>query len=116
MSVVIHVPDGINHLVIGDLESEDPAVRDKADWILREELRKIFQMASTIVRQIGDENTVVGIVSDHGNLPKTKWVNVHGIMIGEGWTKFVKDEKTGFWNIDRAHSVRCIPLRVYGST
>jgi predicted AlkP superfamily phosphohydrolase/phosphomutase len=105
MSVVIHVPDGINHLVIGNLESEDPAVRDKADWILREELRKIFQMASTIVRQIGDENTVVGIVSDHGNLPKTKWVNVHSIMIREGWTKFVKDEKTGLWNIDQAHSV-----------
>jgi len=88
--------DGINHLVIGDLESENPAVRDKADWILREELRKIFQMASTIVRQIGDENTVVGIVSDHGTCPKTKWVNVHGIMIREGWTNLSKTKKLDF--------------------
>jgi len=26
-------------------------------------------------------------------------------MSREGWTKFAKDEKTGLWNIDQAHSV-----------
>jgi predicted AlkP superfamily phosphohydrolase/phosphomutase len=111
MAVVIHAPDGVNHMEIGKLESNDPAMREAADGHLRETLRILFQMASGIVRDIGDANTVVCFVSDHGNLPKTHWVNVQGILMHGGWTKFVKDQETGLWNLDTKHSVA-----VYGNT
>jgi predicted AlkP superfamily phosphohydrolase/phosphomutase len=111
MSVVIHAPDGINHMEVGKLESPDPAVRAEADQHLRETMRILFQMASAIVQDIGDSNTVACFVSDHGNLPKTQWINVQGILLQAGWTKFVKDQKTGLWNLDPAHSVA-----VYGNS
>ena len=111
MAVVIHAPDGINHMEIGKLESSDPAVREAADRHLRETIRILFQMASAMVREIGDANTVVCFVSDHGNLPKTHWVNVQGILMHAGWTKFVRDQGTGLWNLDTEHSVA-----VYGNS
>ncbi|MEW5979324.1 MAG: alkaline phosphatase family protein [Acidobacteriota bacterium] len=111
MAVQYHAPDGIAHLILGDLESPDTTKRQAADEFLRDVIRRLFQMVDTIKRQCADENTFLFVVSDHGNLPKTRFINVVGIMMREGWTKFAKEEKSGLWFLDPKNS-----LAAYGNT
>lgn len=85
MFVQYHAPDGISHALLGNLESPAEEVREEADRMLRETVRIVFQMADRIVRSCADENTVVCIVSDHGNLPKSR-VDLPDVMLHqEGW-------------------------------
>jgi predicted AlkP superfamily phosphohydrolase/phosphomutase len=53
--------------------------------MLRETVRLLFRMAERIVRDCADESTVVCVVSDHGNLPKSR-VDLPDVMLYQkGW-------------------------------
>ena len=95
-----HAPDGINHDVLGWLEDPDPKKRRTADRLMLETMRIMFRMVKRIRRECADENTVVCVVSDHGNVPVSKWINVHGILEDEGWETFEYDPKTDAWSLD----------------
>jgi len=55
--------------------------------MLRETVRILFRMADRIIRACADDNTVVCIVSDHGNLPKKHCVVVDVMLHQKGWLK-----------------------------
>ncbi len=100
MFVQYHVPDGINHDILMDMEHDDPAVRRNADKWLGETYRIMFDMVDRIRRSCADESTTFCVVSDHGNIPITEWVNTPGIMMREGWLHFREREDTGLLDID----------------
>jgi predicted AlkP superfamily phosphohydrolase/phosphomutase len=96
MWIQYHAPDGVSHAFLRDLESSDASVRSAADSILRETVRILFVMASRIAESCADKNTVVCIVSDHGNLPKTRCVDVNVLLHQKGWLKVDRfDESNG---------------------
>jgi len=107
MFIQYHAPDGVSHAFLGDLESEDEAARTRADDLLRETVRVIFRMADRIARSCADENTVVCIVSDHGNLPKTH-VDLPDVMLHrKGWLEIERFDEKGRPVIDRKRSKAC---------
>ncbi len=60
-----HPIDWMYHLLITDLESEDPAIRDKA-WEVH---RRVYEAEDALVGRIleaTDRNTLVVVISDHG--------------------------------------------------
>jgi len=106
MMMHFHEPDGINHQELGKLDpSMGPEINSRADAFLGDTIAILFQMAAKIAQECDDGHTYVMVVSDHGNLPLTKIINVQGIMMREGWTSYAKNEKTGRWSLDPAHSV-----------
>ncbi len=85
MWIQYHAPDGVSHALLGYLESEDEKLRTQADDMLRETVRTLFQMVDRVVRECADEDTVVCLVSDHGNLPKER-VDLPDVMLHQkGW-------------------------------
>jgi len=107
MFVQYHGPDGVSHAFLGDLESPDEGERNHADHLLRETVRILFKMADRMVRSCADENTVVCIVSDHGNLPKTH-VDLPDVMLHRnGWLQIKRFDERGHPVIDKKHSKAC---------
>lgn len=104
MWIQYHAPDGVSHAFLRDLESDDDSVRSRADNLLRETVRGLFQMAGRIVDSCADENTVVCIVSDHGNLPKTHVVLPDIMLNKNGWLVIESFNERGFPVIDRKQS------------
>ena len=102
MFVQYHVPDGIGHLFLGDLESPDPKVVENAEAFIKYSVKRIFEFIKTIKDCCTDENTVTCIVSDHGNLTKKHLVNINKIMIGEGFEVFKRDKDV--WQLDAKKS------------
>lgn len=85
MWIQYHAPDGVSHAVLRYLEENDESARKRADGLLRETVRLLFKMVARIVQSCADENTVVCLVSDHGNLPKTH-VTLPDVMLHKnGW-------------------------------
>ena len=106
MMMHFHEPDGINHQELGKLDpSMGPEVNARADAFLGDTVSLLFKMAARIAHGCDDGNTFVIVVSDHGNLPLTRIVNVQGIMMREGWTSYAAGEKAGSWSLDPGHSV-----------
>jgi predicted AlkP superfamily phosphohydrolase/phosphomutase len=106
MMMHFHEPDGINHQELGKLDpSMGAEVNLRADAFLGDTISLLSKMAAKIAQECDDGNTFVIVVSDHGNLPLTKIVNVQGVMMREGWTSYAKDEKPGRWSLDPGHSV-----------
>ena len=97
-----HVPDGINHLFLGYLESKDPEEVKKGDAFMKYSVERIFKFIKRIRENCLDEDTVLCVVSDHGNLTKDYLVNINRVMIEEGWQVFKKD-KNG-WQLDTKKS------------
>ncbi|MFC2159729.1 alkaline phosphatase family protein [Actinomycetota bacterium] len=102
MFVQYHVPDGIGHLFLGDLESPDPKVVENAEAFIKYSVRRIFEFIKTIKKCCTDENTVTCIISDHGNLTKKSLVNINKIMIEEGFEIFKRDKDV--WQLDTKKS------------
>jgi len=100
MLVQYHAPDGINHDVLGWLGDPDPRRRRTADRLMLATMRTMFRMVGRIRASCAGDDTVVCVVSDHGNIPVDRWVNVHRIMEEEGWEVFKRDTKTGKWSLD----------------
>ena len=107
MWVQYHAPDGVNHAFLGDLDSQDVKKRKRADNIFREMIRLLFDMAEGIIKNCADEDTVVAIVSDHGNMSKTHVILPDVLLYKKGLLKF-KDETPGTkWEIDTVDSKAC---------
>jgi predicted AlkP superfamily phosphohydrolase/phosphomutase len=100
MFVQYHAPDGINHDVLGWLEDPDPGRRRVADRLMLDTMHIMFRMVDRIRAGCADDNTVTCVVSDHGNIPVDRWINVHGIMEREGWEAFEHDPRAGTWSLD----------------
>ena len=100
MFIQYHAPDGINHDVVGHLEDRDPKKRCTADRLILSTLRIMFQMVDRIRKSCVDRDTVLCVVSDHGNIPVSRWINAHRVLEGEGWERFVRSGKTGRWRLD----------------
>ena len=107
MFIQYHAPDGINHDVLGWLEHRSPRKRKIADDLMLATHRILFQMVDRIRKSCADENTVVCVVSDHGNMPVTRLINVMRIFEEEGWLKLRRDRKTGNWAVDTKRSKAC---------
>ncbi len=107
MWIQYHAPDGLNHAFLRYLESNDEAVRSRADKLFRQMLALLFKMADRIVQNCADENTVVCIVSDHGNLPKTHVILPDIMMQRKGWLKLKNSETDGRNIIDTKASKAC---------
>jgi predicted AlkP superfamily phosphohydrolase/phosphomutase len=104
MFVQNHIPDGINHMVLADLESPDRGCREEAETFLLGTVRIISDMIQAIKRRCADDSTLICVVSDHGNVPCPKYVNTNSIMMREGWSLFNQDGETGDWSLDVARS------------
>jgi len=102
MFVQYHVPDGINHLFLGYLESPDPEVVKKGEAFIKYSVERIFKFIKKVKECCQDEDTALCVVSDHGNLTKDYLVNINKVMIEEGWQVFKKD-KDG-WQLDTRKS------------
>ena len=105
MWIQYHAPDGVSHAYLRDLESDDEAVRSVADHMLRETVRILFRMADRIIRSCADDNTVVCIVSDHGNIPKRRCVAVDVMLHRKGWLKITRFDERGHPIFDTKESV-----------
>lgn len=114
MFLQCHAPDGINHLLLGELENPDSERGRMADGLLQGTMRILFEMVHAIRIRCADEDTVICVVSDHGNIPVTRYINAHGIMEREGWESWVIDRDTGCWSIDPRRSVALANLRHSG--
>ncbi|MCF7837990.1 MAG: alkaline phosphatase family protein [Candidatus Marinimicrobia bacterium] len=101
MWIQYHAPDGINHDVLGWLGSEDAKKRDLADTLMRETLRVLFRMVERIRAACADENTVLAVVSDHGNMPTHKLINVFRIFEEKGWTTLLREDGGDTWAVDQ---------------
>lgn len=96
MWLQFHAPDGVSHAFLRYLEEDDAVARDRADRMLRETVRILFQMADRVVRACADEDTVVCIVSDHGNLPKTHIVMPDVMLHKNSWLTIKGFDARGF--------------------
>ncbi|MDP6124898.1 MAG: alkaline phosphatase family protein, partial [Candidatus Latescibacteria bacterium] len=105
MFVQFHAPDGINHDILGDMESEDPSIRRRADEWLGETYRVLFKMVDEIRNACADKNTHVCVVSDHGNIPIRKWINLPGILMRQNWLEFAEDTGSKRWSVDPTKTV-----------
>jgi len=99
-----HAPDGTSHDLLGDLEHRHPRVRRQADRVLGEVYGMLFRMVEAIRDRCADDNTLLCVVSDHGNMPVRHWVNMYRPLLDEGWTRFVRNRGTGKWGLDPARS------------
>ena len=97
-----HVPDGICHLFLGYLESSDPKVVKEGEAFIKYSVERIFKFIKKIRDNCLDDNTVLCVVSDHGNLTKDYLVNINKIMMEEGLQVFEKDK--GVWQLDTKRS------------
>ena len=97
-----HVPDGISHLFLGYLESSDPKVVEEGEAFIRYSVERIFRFIKKIRENCLDDNTVLCVVSDHGNLTKDYLVNINKIMAEEGFQIFEKDKNK--WQLDTKRS------------
>ena len=109
MFVQFHCPDCENHYLLRDLESGDPARRDRAESFFRNAVRTIFDLASRVSEKCADENTLVAVVSDHGGVPIYKYINVPGILVRDGWAQFVYDDEKRVYRLD-VESSQCWSL------
>jgi predicted AlkP superfamily phosphohydrolase/phosphomutase len=100
MFIQYHAPDGINHDVLGWLQLPDRKKRRVADDLMLATMRIMFRMVDRVRKECADENTVLCVVSDHGNIPVSRWINVHRILEEEGWEVFKQDRRTGTWALD----------------
>jgi len=105
MFIQYHAPDGINHDVLGWLEYGDAKKRRVADELMHATMRILFEMVDRIRKSCADEGTTLCVVSDHGNMPIRRWVNVHRILEREGWEVFKRDAKRGTWSLDTKRTV-----------
>jgi len=99
-----HAPDGQNHMYLRDLEHRNPKVRARADRVFEHTLQILLEMVERIRKSCADENTVLCVVSDHGNMPITRHVNGHGMMLREGWTRWRHNRSSGRWDLDDRRS------------
>ncbi len=83
-----HLLDTLQHHCLGRIDPVgamyDPTKADEA-W---EEMRKGFALADKLVGElsrIADEDTVVLVVSDHGNSPNRKRVSLVNLFVDKGW-------------------------------
>jgi len=107
MFLQYHAPDGVSHVFLRDLESDDEAVRSNADSIFRETLRLLFRMAKRIVDDCADDKTVVCIVSDHGNLPKDRVVMPDVMLAQRSWLRIERFNERGHPILDTKTSKAC---------
>ena len=107
MFIQYHAPDGINHDVLGWTEHPNPKKRRAAEALMLATHRILFRMVERIREACADENTVVCVVSDHGNMPLTRLINVTRIFEEEGWLKFRRDAESGDWSVDTKRTKAC---------
>ena len=107
MFIQYHAPDGINHDVLGWLEHRSPRKRKVADDLILATHRTMFRMVDRIRTECADENTVVCVVSDHGNMPTKHLINATRIFEQEGWLKLRRGPGADTWAVDQKRTKAC---------
>ena len=110
-----HLLDTLKHHCLGRLDPAgalyDPSRANEA-W---EEMRKGYMLADRLVGELAsmaDEETLVVVVSDHGNSPNRKRVSLVNLFLEKGWMK-TKTGKDGRPTIDPGSKVRLNSLHIY---
>ncbi len=111
-----HLLDTLQHHCLGLIDpvgaNYDPEKADAA-W---DEMRKGYALADRLVGELckmADEETVVVVVSDHGNSPNRKRVSLVNLFLEKGWMVTTRDSE-GRLIIDEAKSkVRINSLHIY---
>lgn len=101
MFVQLHSPDGLNHTNLRNLEEKKNSIIYRTtNSLFLNTAKRLFKLANSIIKKCADENTIVCIVSDHGNSPVREYVNSHGLMERIGLSQFYRDKTSGSWNLD----------------
>ncbi|RLE85177.1 MAG: hypothetical protein DRJ67_09335 [Thermoprotei archaeon] len=83
-----HLPDALNHWLLGWLHPEHPAYseerREKAQEVYRRGYQLIDEMIGEITSLVSLEEGVVVVASDHGSMPHWKFVNLIPKLIEHG--------------------------------
>ncbi|HDI75059.1 MAG TPA: hypothetical protein ENF55_03795 [Thermoprotei archaeon] len=99
-----HLPDGLNHWLLGYLHPEHPLYsRERAEIamrVYREGYRIMDYMIEKIVSLVDLGETVVVIASDHGSMPHWKFVNLLPALIKRGLIAYKWDSEESCYIVD----------------
>jgi predicted AlkP superfamily phosphohydrolase/phosphomutase len=99
-----HEPDGMNHLMLKDLEDPASEAGRRADAFLCEVMQCLYRMVADIAEICQDGSTYICVVSDHGNIPINYYTNLHGVFMRRGWEVFRADDDGTSWSLDTTAS------------
>ncbi len=95
-----HEPDGMNHLMLKDLEDPASPAGRRADAFLLQVMQCLYRMVADIACLCRDGSTYICVVSDHGNIPLNYYINLHGVFMRRGWEVFQSNADGSLWSLD----------------
>ena len=99
-----HLPDALNHWLLGLLHPEHPEYTLErariAMKVYREAYRVIDGMIGRLLSLVDLKNTVVVVVSDHGSLPHWKFVNLLPKLLERGLIAYRWSPDEGCYTVD----------------
>jgi len=99
-----HLPDGLNHWLLGYLYKGHPAYSEEkyrlALEVYRRGYRIIDKMISEITSLVDPEDTVIVIASDHGSMPHWKFVNLIPKLVEHGLVAYKWNPEEKVFEID----------------
>ncbi len=101
----IHVQDSYTHQVGFDGIDVNSPDHDpnhfETDWqILREQYIATDKWIGRLIRECADENTLIGVISDHAGIPVRRLISINQILLNEKLLVIKKDKQTGLPEID----------------
>jgi predicted AlkP superfamily phosphohydrolase/phosphomutase len=100
----IHTEDSLNHRILNRVWMDHPNYsRGEAEgaWGIYERSYVMLDgMVGRILKECGDERTLVVIVSDHGGVPSSKIAWVGNALRRAGLLRYRRDEETGSLVVD----------------
>ena len=112
-----HWLDWVNHLHLGPVDPAwprfDPNHRDRHAEVIHDAVSMIDEGLGTVLDALDDDDVLI-VVSDHGNLPANRIVNFRRLLVEAGHTTLL-DPAGGFSeaNIDWEQTAAYIPDRLY---
>jgi len=104
LAVQIHIQDFFNHVYLGYLYSDNLKYSKKdvdKYWDIFLEVYKITdEMVGKIIRECGDEDTLIIVLSDHGAVPVKKTLRTLPEFMKAGLVTYKKPDKDGICGID----------------
>ena len=103
-----HLPDGLNHWLLGYLHKDHPAYSEEkyriAFKVYSEGYQIIDKMISGLVSPVDSEDTIIVIASDHGSMPHWKFVNLIPKLVEYGLVAYKWDPEEKVFEIDWSKS------------
>jgi len=98
-----HGPDHIQHLCMGEVEPTAPGYDEGKAAKAWDMIRRTYRIADKFVGDLvalADDETVIVVVSDHGQVPLMRGINLPNLLADAGLLAFIEDPETGDLMID----------------